>query len=521
MLLGLVLLLLFLLFQLFQESFNLGLEGRCAFQVLADGCLVLDGGVFQGGFVFLDGLRGLFQGVFQGLFVGGPSPGFLFGGAHEDIREGEMRLSFQRGGLLLFAQFLQHGAEGAFGAAAFPRAVVQERLVELQGPRRGAVRREGVLAFLVGVPGLLEVSGLEGLGAFLEDGARGGGRGGLWEQQGRQEERQAPWLGRAFAGRQDDAQGQQNHCGQKEEGIALLLLNQGFLLEGLLFGGGDRLAVEVPEIEVAGANGQIDSAGGGVGHRLEGLGIQPGAHGLSMVLQKRLLSLFVGDGEEGACLVVTQSHDEQADLEGPQGLRGLHRKGVVVLAVGDEDHIAALAGGVVEDLVADHPEGVPQVRAAPRQGAGGHLVQGHLEECVVQGGRTEDGGGPGKAHQRHAVTLQHFQALRDLRLGALQSVGAQILGKHAPGEVHKEDNLPTLPLDLLADEAPGGVRQCEEASGRRQKEQRILCHAQCGVAGGLPGGQGWRILEGIQAPHAVPAAQAEHQCQQGYQGEPR
>lgn len=146
---------------------------------------------------------------------------------------------------------------------------------------------------------------------------------------------------------------------------------------------------------------------------------------------------------------------------------------------------------------------------------GGHFLEGHAEEAVVEGEWAEGFGLPGEAHQGDAVALQGFQALGDFRLGPFQPAGAQVVGQHAPGEVHQEDHLPSLAVDGFRAFTPGGFRQGHDEEEEGQKEESPL---RPGAARGLALGE---ELPGIGAGRLFQQGMATAMPEEEKEGEGR
>ena len=77
---------------------------------------------------------------------------------------------------------------------------------------------------------------------------------------------------------------------------------------------------------------------------------------------------FGGDGDAVAHTLVAEADRDQAHSQFPGFRRGLDRKALVVLAIGNQNHVPMIAALAIEYVAEDCAETVADQRAAPRHG---------------------------------------------------------------------------------------------------------------------------------------------------------
>src|ERR1043165_4461371 len=160
------------------------------------------------------------------------------------------------------------------------------------------------------------------------------------------------------------------------EELELLVVPQGRLLAELaLLGGGDQVLVDAFEVDGAGADVEEDAAV--TGRR------DPGERG-RVQLAPDLLTLV---REHGAALAGDERARFAPDADGDDAdallaglLGGLGGVALLVLAIGDEDHIATTPLGGVEDIAPPLAERIADQRAAARDAGGGAFIHRQAEE---------------------------------------------------------------------------------------------------------------------------------------------
>ncbi len=235
---------------------------------------------------------------------------------------------------------------------------------------------------------------------------------------------------------QEDCQSEKNHRGQQEELVFGLEVFDGLRFDLVLLCCIHQLKIDFPKVEVVGGDGEVDAPRSGTRHLPQGLAVQFRTHGFAVVAKDLLAAILVGQGKQGAILVIANADGQQARPVGADGFGGFHRHGVVVLTVCDEDDVPSQTLLFIKDAALDGTQCVPQVCATAGDRVNGEFRKHHTEESVVLGQGAENGGVSRKCHQRDPVPGKCAHAVLDFRFGPFQTVWTQVLRQHTLGDVH-------------------------------------------------------------------------------------
>ena len=242
----------------------------------------------------------------------------------------------------------------------------------------------------------------------------------------------------------------------------------------LFFGGGDEFGIDLAEIDRSGGDVEVFSAGSGVHHLAQGVGIELGPDFLALVGEEGFAALIVGDGNSAALVFVAQADRNDSDSAFSGGIGGLDRKAIVVFAVGDEDDVLVLLFLIVEHVVQHLADAVSDEGAAARDAVRGDILQHQSEKAVVEGERALHDGGAGEDHETDPVPGEAVDGILDGQFGPFHPVWGQVFGEHALGDIEEENDVSSAALDGFSPRVPAGPGESNHEKSEPDEGQNRL-----------------------------------------------
>ena len=144
----------------------------------------------------------------------------------------------------------------------------------------------------------------------------------------------------------------------------------------------------------------------------------------------------------------------------------------MVLTIGDDDDGLAHAF-LLGKAMAGHADSRSNIRTLRGYHRGRDAGQEHLRAHIVAGDGQLHKGVSGKDNQTYLIVIELVYQILDEHLGAVQTTGCHILGKHGIADVHTDDGLDASTL-LVADFG-SHLRTCqhhdEQCQGTQQQRE--------------------------------------------------
>ena len=234
----------------------------------------------------------------------------------------------------------------------------------------------------------------------------------------------------------------------------------------------DVLVVDRLEVERTEARRHVDAVGE-QRHLTQGVAVEARGHDIAVGVAQQGAGAGFGIGDRDLATRFRTEADRHDADPAQRGLPGrLEGKGVVILAIGDQDQYArdVPARAKAERRLADR---LFESRAPPPHAVRPQGIEHQAEEAEVGGHGSEHTGAPREGDQAHLISLEIFEQIADLALGALQSVRRDVLGEHRARDVDRHHQLGARAGRLDVFEAPLRSHQRHHRKGRRQHDEGI------------------------------------------------